>query len=65
MDYLNGTSPDEVNHLYIQRNIPVIIKDAMFEWPVMKDSFTILNLTEVSKIFINDHIFVHVNICLF
>lgn len=51
VDYINGTSADEVNQLYIQRNIPVIVKDAMIDWPVMKDSFTILNLTDVSSDF--------------
>ncbi|XP_035217349.1 uncharacterized protein LOC118190703, partial [Stegodyphus dumicola] len=46
IDYVNGTSSEEISHLYIQRNIPVIVRDAMLDWPVMKDSFTILNLTE-------------------
>ncbi|KAG8182382.1 hypothetical protein JTE90_010745 [Oedothorax gibbosus] len=46
VDYLNSTSSDEISQLYMQRNIPVIVRDAMSEWPVMKETFTISNLTE-------------------
>jgi len=46
VDYLNRTSPEEISQFYMQRNIPVIIRDAMFDWSVMQDSFNILNLTE-------------------
>ncbi|CAL1268996.1 unnamed protein product [Larinioides sclopetarius] len=46
VDYLNWTSTEEISQLYLQRNIPVIVRDAMSDWPVMKNSFTILNLTD-------------------
>ncbi|XP_015920738.1 uncharacterized protein [Parasteatoda tepidariorum] len=46
VDYLNRTSPEEISQYYMQRNIPVIVRDAMFDWSVMQDSFNILNMTE-------------------
>jgi len=49
IDSINNTSPEEVDQLYLQKHIPVIIKDAMTDWPVMKDSFTSLNLTEAYR----------------
>lgn len=46
VDFLNHTSTEEISQLYMQRNVPVIVRDAMSDWPIMQKSFTILNLTD-------------------
>ncbi|XP_054721163.1 uncharacterized protein LOC129230753 [Uloborus diversus] len=58
IDYINKTTPEEISQDYIQRNLPVIVNDAMSDWPSMKDSFNILNLTE-------GYLFMKEDVCMF
>lgn len=46
MDRLSNISSDQISLSYLQNDIPVVVLDAVDDWPAMDDSFNILNLTE-------------------
>lgn len=35
--------------IYQTQNIPVVVTDAMFDWPTVTKDFSIYNITEVNK----------------
>ncbi|GIZ02323.1 uncharacterized protein CEXT_214141 [Caerostris extrusa] len=58
VDFLNSTTTEEMSQNYIQKNIPVIVRNAMTDWPIMNETFTIRNLTD-------EFFFLEDDVCMF